>query len=214
MHCSRGGPARPEQPLSRHWRPHDSRGVKKKEKKEAVLMRVNAACTAVLLHISSEKYARMVKAIDDFAPRRTQPALFPSTAFCDGQRCCVQASQKWRKLCQKSAIIIIFVSRGVNIPLKTRHRWPHYITSAPCVCFVTVKSWISFDMAGRSGVASTAVCLVANCPRLRPPSWNQSVFPNRIAVPESSSRTCTRTQLCKKPVSETQWASENHWQWR
>lgn len=30
-------------------------------------MRVNASCTAVLLHISSGKYARMVKAIDDFA---------------------------------------------------------------------------------------------------------------------------------------------------
>lgn len=30
-------------------------------------MRVNASCTAVLLHIFSGKYARMVKAIDDFA---------------------------------------------------------------------------------------------------------------------------------------------------
>lgn len=66
-------------------------------------MRVNASCTAVLLHISSGKYAGMVKAIDDVV-RIASPA---PDLFCSSQRPSVTDSDAVYKCCRSEETCVI-----------------------------------------------------------------------------------------------------------
>lgn len=164
------------------------------------LRRVNASCTAVLLHIASGKYVHVVKAMDDFAWMQHTAA-----ASCKERHLLHLPAPdplwKVKKQVSESAIIVTIVSQwqlSIKDEAPLTSMWPLICVF---VCFVGVESHSS---------RSTGVkCCFFHCkltiwgPRLRPcPETNR--FCHRTAVWKSLPHTSKHTYLCEKPVSKNQ----------